>query len=158
MKSMSERFESAIRQSDVVNKMIKSAQNMLRAIEDENKLLDQGKSSELQAAVQKKMEMLAEFNYAHSDLSEYKRIHKFDLTDPKIEKLKEVLNKIHHENKRNEFLLKVGMEVSEKIISFYKEGQIKKAIGRAGYSKDGKMNTSKDLARAMSTMGIGNKV
>lgn len=138
--------------------LTRSAQGLLKAIEDENTVLESGKLSNFEHFLQKKLDSLSDFNKHQEDFSLFECDLKAEKENPDFVSLLEIAKKIESATRRNGFLLQVNMEISEIIVSNYKEGQAREALSKSWYNKQGKFIGDKDTEKSVPSISLNDKV
>ena len=131
---------------------------MLKAIEDENAVLESGKLSNFEQFLQKKLDCLQEFIKYQEEFAQVELDLKNEKENPDFINLLEAIKKIEVATRKNGFLLQINMEVSEIIISNYKESQARDTLNKSGYNKQGKLIGHKDIEKAIPSISLNDKV
>lgn len=150
--------ETALRQQQVItSKLLKSANALIKAITEESGVIRSGKLSGLQDRLQNKIDQHNIFVSYQEELSQHTLDHGLDKADKNIQLLKEAMYNLEVENKKNELLVKIAMETSEKIVNAYKEAQNRASMRHSGYNKEGKIAGAKGITKAAPASSLNDK-
>ncbi len=144
-------------QQAITSKVLKSANVLIKAIMEESELIKSGKLIGLKDRLQNKIDRHNVFVSYQEELSNYALEHGLDKSDKNIQFLKEAMYSLDVENKKNELLVKIAMETSERIVNAYKEAQTKASARHSGYNKEGKIAGEKSAKKSAPASSLNNK-
>ena len=145
-------------QPSITSRLLKASNILLKALQEENDALEKGGMSKSQAVVAKKVEAINAYGESQEKFLEFSRNSKVDKNDSQVQKITEMMHQIKKENEKNEYLLRINIEISEKIIATYKEAEIKNAVNKRGYNSQGKVNSSKENKGIMPAVSLNDKI
>lgn len=150
--------DKQISQNTLIVRLTKCLSSLISIIEHENNLLENGAVSNIEAVILKKVNGLKEFNDIDHDLKEFLKSNEINKADPALPKLKELFIRMEDLNRQNEILLRVNIEVSDKIVEIYKNSRTQDTLRKLGYNNQGSMTASKHLEKVMPSISLNNKV
>lgn len=156
-KKSSDNGQALKRQQAITSKLLKLSKSLIKAIMEESEIIKSGEISKLQGYLQNKIDQHNVFNECQEELSTYAFEHGIDESDKNIQLLKESMHELDVENKKNEILVKIAMETSEKIVNAYKDAQLKAAVRHSGYDKEGKIAGAKGTKTPAPSSSLNNK-
>jgi len=145
-------------QTMLIGKLSKCISSLILTIENENKLLKEGKLSSISPIIEKKMVNLQEFDQIQYELEDLLRNSGINKNDPNLLKLKNLFTKLNQTNYENDLLLKTNIEVSHMLIESYKNTKKEITVNQFGYNNRGQNIAPANLERVMPPVSLNSKV
>lgn len=146
------------KQQSLSSEVIKASELLLRVLKEENSALEKGNLDKTKAIIAKKIEAVNAYSIVQESFVTYLREIKINKDNADIKKISELMNQIQAENQKNDHLLRINIEISEKIVDTYKKAQINNAVNKRGYNSQGLANASKEDKQIMPAMSLNNKI
>lgn len=145
-------------QAKVTDQMLKASNVLLKVLQEENEALERGGVDKSLNILERKIEAINAHNAAQEQFFEFALENKLTKSDSNIQKISDITSQIQQENDKNERLLRINIEISENIITKYKETQVQNIVNQRGYNNQGQANYSKGSKGMMPAMSMNNKI
>jgi DNA-directed RNA polymerase subunit H (RpoH/RPB5) len=145
----------------ILNSLLISIDSFIIFLKKENKLLLQGDVNNAAKMLDKKYEILVNFQKIESDL--HSSLQEHDIINDQqakemFEKAKIKYNSLHDLMQENEILLRSNIEIGEKIMEIYNSSRVNQLVNQYGYNKDGQIAAAQNLEKIMPAININNKI
>lgn len=146
------------KQLPVIGQLLKASNVLLTVLREENNALTKGIVDNGSSLVERKVSAINAYTEIHQQFIEFCRLNPIDNNSEEIKQISELMSSIAKENDKNEHLLRINIDISEKIISAHRDAQEKNIVNRRGYNNQGKANTSKDDNNSMPAASLNDKI
>lgn len=145
----------------LLNSLLSHIDSFIIFLKKENKLLLQGDVNNAAKMLDKKHEILVNFQNIESEL--HSSLQEHDIANDQqvkgmFEKVKIKYNSLRDLMQENEILLRSNIEIGEKIVEIYNSSRVDQLVNQYGYNKDGQIAAAQNLEKIMPAINVNNKI